>query len=272
MNYFRAALRFWWVVLAGLAAAMAVLVLMLYRVERSWPPQFSSKSVPSYVARTELLVDSPTGPYLRTATARQTPLNLPGNRSSSPAPTVTTNTSVAPTKPLIDAANLFPLFVESDAVARIRFERFGDIPGSVAAKALYATTGENRYRPSILPVMQIAAVSPTAADAIRLAEATARSFGVWLAREQRRAKVPPAQRIVVRQLRVPREALKQGGTQYGLPALLALVLFGGSLGLAVVTDHVFPRRREELVPGPSVADADGSSQPNLTVASRSQSN
>jgi hypothetical protein len=271
MNYVRATLRFWWLALAGLAVASSVLLLMLYRVDRAWPPALVTKAVPSFLATTELLVDSPTGPYFRTATARQTPVKiLPGK--GSPTPAVTTNqTSVAPTKPLVDAANLFPLFIESDAVARLRAERFGIIPGFVRAKALYAVQGQNRYRPSMLPVMQISAVSLTPNNAIRLAEATARAFGIWLTREQKSAKVPLAQRIVMRQLRVPQTATKLGGTHYGLPALLALGLLAAFLGLAVVADHVFPRRELEIAALPGVAGAEGEVQPSLTVASRSQS-
>jgi hypothetical protein len=273
MNYVRAALRFWWVVFAGLAAALSVLVLMLYRVERTWPPRFVTKAVPYYVASTELLVDSPTGPYLRTATARQTPVPAEKRGSTqSSSPTVTTTvTPVAPIKSLVDAANLYPLYIESDAVARLRAERFGEIPGSVSARGLYAAQGTNRYRPSVLPVMQITAVSNGPANAIRLAEATAQTFGVWLAREQGRAHVLPAERIIVRQLRVPRAAAKVGGTHYGLPGLLALALFGAFLGLAVVADHVFPRRKEEFAGAVIVTEPDKAAHPSLAVASKSQS-
>jgi hypothetical protein len=271
VNYVRAVLRFWWLAVAGLAAALLVLVLTLYRVERAWPPVLVTKAVPSYLASTELLVDSPTGPYFRTAIDRQAPLPRVPRKQDSPTQTLTTETPVSPTKLLVDAANLFPLFIESDAVAQVRTERFGAIPGSVRAKALYATRGENRYRPSTLPVMQIAAVSRTPRNAIRLAEATARAFDIWLAREQARTHVPAKQRIVVSQLRVPREASKSGGTSSGLPALLALVVFGTFLGLTVVADRAFPRSGEQVVEASSAVEAEEGAHPNLTVASGSPS-
>ena len=274
MNYVRAALRFWWIALVGAAAALSVLVLMVYRVERTWPPKFVKKSVPYFVASTELLVDSPTGPYFQTSTPRQSPV-LPSVRGSarSSVPTTTTTTGASsPTqiKPLVDAANLFPLFIESDAVARLRTQLFGEIPGSISAKALYASQGENRYRPSVLPVVQITAVSNGPRNAIRLAEATARGFDVWLAREQQSKRVPPEQRIIVRQLREPRDASKIGDTHYGLPGLLAFAVFCAFLGLAVVIDHFFPRR-EEATAAALVPEAEDETQPSLTVASRSQS-
>jgi hypothetical protein len=267
-------LRFWWIGLAGVAAALGVLVLMLYHVKRIWPPLLVAKAIPSYLATTELLVDSPTGPYLRTAVSRQPTTKVSGSRSSSQQPplTVTTNDAVAATKPLVDAANLFPIFVESDEVARIRFERYGDIPGAVQAKALYAAQGANRYRPSVLPVMQIAAVSRKPRNAIRLAEATAKAFQIWLATRQRNAHVPPAQRIIVRQLHAPQTAASLGGTHYGLPALVALALLGGFLGLAVVADHVFPRRPRVLAEAATPTEPDEASQRSIPVASRLHSN
>jgi hypothetical protein len=264
-------LRFWWLVLAGLAVALFALTLMLFRIERVWPPLFVSKAVHSYLATTELLVDSPTDPYLRTGIAKQNPVTLKPNRSASPSLT-TEQATVAPTKALVDAANLFPLFVESDAVARIRMEHFGAIPGAVRAKALYAVQGTNRYRPSSLPVMQIAAVSGTPGNAIQLAERTAQAFNIWLTREQKRAHVPRAQQIIVRQLHVPREAVKQGGASFGLPALVALALFGAFLGLIAVADRMIPRKDEEAAGGMTLAEAQEVPQPSLSVASRSRPN
>jgi hypothetical protein len=272
VNYLRIARRFWWLVVAGLAAASLVLVLMVYRVERKWPPLLAKKAVPSYYATTELLVDSPTGPYIRTGTDRPIPVPRFSRSQESSQPTTTTApTGATPTKALVDAANLFPLFVESDAVARIRIERFGVIPGIVRAKALYAVQGENRYRPSVLPVMQIAAYAQTPRNAVRLAEATARAFGIWLAREQSRAHVPAAQRIVVRQLRVPREAVARSGASYGLPALVAFAVFGAFLGLIVAVDRLLSRRGEQLDTASATGVADEAGQPNLTVASGSHS-
>jgi hypothetical protein len=274
VSYVRAALRFYWIGLFGLAAALLVLVLMVYHVKRTWPPLLVKKAVPTYLATTELLVDSPSGPYLRTAPGRTLPtVPAAGKRSSSQpsAPAVTTNqTSVTPTKPLVDAANLFPLLIQSDAVARLRVERFGNTPGAVSAKALYAAQGANRYRPSMLPVMQISAISGTPANAIRLSETTAQAFGIWLTRQQTTAHVPLAQRIVVRPLRVPQGAVPLGGAHYGLPVVLALALFAAFLGLAVVADHFFPRQGE-FATRASIEDAEEDTHASLTIASRSSS-
>jgi hypothetical protein len=274
MNYVQAALRFWWILLAGVAAGLLVLVLSVYRVQRPFPPKLVKKSVPYFVASTELLVDSPTGPYFQTGGTRVTPVvpSVRGaTRTTTPTQTTTTVTPPAQLKPLVDAANLFPLFIESDAVTKLRVQKFGDTPGVVTAKALYASQGQNRYRPSSLPVIQINAVSRGPEKAVRLAETTARAFDMWLADEQKRTHVAPAQRIIVRELHAPQGATKQGGTHYGLPAVLGLAVFGAFIGLAVLLDHMFPQRKDRFPGRPIVARSEEETHPSLTVASRSQS-
>jgi hypothetical protein len=241
----RAVLRFWWLMLLGVVAGGAVATVMLYRVDLGLPPTLTERAARSYVASTELLVDSPTGPYLRAGIGVTRPVQIPQKTprgQSEPATTETESTVVTDRKALLEAANLFPLLIESDEVSAIRARMMGAVPpGQVRAKALYSLQGENRFRPSVLPVIQIIAQAPSPAAAIRLTRGTAKAFNVWLAAEQRRADVPPKQRVVVRQLRVPRFAVSMGGTSYGLPLLAAAVVVFGFAGLAVLLDRAFPR-------------------------------
>jgi hypothetical protein len=274
MNYFRAALRFWWLLLAGAAVGSLVLLVSVYRVEKKWPPRFVTKNPPTFTATTELLVDSPSGPYLRTATDKPTSIKglATKNGASSSAPTVTTEQGPAvPTKPLVDAANLYPLYIESDEVARLRIKRFGNIPGSIDAKALYSVRSQNRYRPSTLPVIQITGTAKRPKNAVALAEATAKAFTSWLGQRQAQAHIPPIQRIIVLPLHAATHAARQSGTHYGLPLLLAFVVFGAFVGLAVVLDHMFPRRPDAAAVGAEVGEAEEEAPPSLSVASRSHS-
>jgi len=213
--------------------------LLLYHVDRAWPLKVSKRAKPTFVASTELLVDSPSGPYLRTVTKQATEALRSGSKSSK-TPTTTSSSPVAPvtdTKSLIDAANLFPLFIESDAVYAIRRKLVGDIPGVVNAKALYSLAGATRFRPSTIPVMQISASAPRPKFAIALAEGTARAFDIWLARQQERASIPPAQRIIVRELHAPTGAVATGGSSKGLPGLVSLGVLGLFVALAVLLDQ-----------------------------------
>lgn len=258
MNYTRAATRYWWLILLGLAVACLTGILLLYHVERFWPPQLASRATPQYIASTELLVDSPGGPYLRTTTRQATPAlrSLRTGRGSG-TPSSSSEAPVTETKQLIDAANLFPLFVESDAVYQIRRKLVGDIPGFVRAKALYALQGERRFRPSEIPVMQIIATAANEKSAITLTQGTARAFQLWLARQQERAGVPPNQRIIVRELHVPRSAGATGGPAYGLPALASFGVLALFIALAGLLDQARTRSRAaaELRPVPAGQDA-----------------
>ena len=255
----RALVRFWWLVLLGIVAGAVVATAMAYRVELGWPPEtpkLTERTVRTYQASTELLVDSPTGPYLRAGVRLTAPVGvLPGKAStregtqsqkgtSQEAASQSEPTVITDRKALVEAANLFPLLIESDEVSAIRERMLGPVPGLVRAKALYSIQGENRFRPSVLPVIQIAAAAPSPAAAIRLTQGTAKAFTVWLAREQRRAKVPPRQRVVLRQLRVPRGAVASAGPAYGLPVLAAVAVMFGFAGLALLLDRSFPRGAE----------------------------
>jgi hypothetical protein len=253
-QYLQATLRFWWLVLAGIAAALMVPVLLLYQVKSLSPPKLVHRANPSYVAATQLLVDSPTGPYLR-ADARQvspTPTTRSSsNKAPSTNPTPTTTSSepslaASDTKSLVSAANLFPLFVESDAVVAIRTRLIGNVPGRVTARALFSLENPNKFRPSPIPVMQILATAPRPKAAVLLADGTAKAFKIWLTTSQQRAHVPSNQRIVLRELNAARGAAMTGGSSYGLPLIAAFAVLAMFVGAAIAADRAWPRRLSRL--------------------------
>lgn len=251
MNYLNAARRYWWIVLVGVALSCITGIVLVYKVDRLFPPQLSKRAKPVFSASTELLVDSPSGPFLRTLVPKPSSTGVPktpvrttkGGKASTPAPTTTTTpasalpTANTDTKSLVDAANLFPLLVESDAVYAIRRRLVGDIPGAVHAQALYSSQGTSRYRPTVIPVMQIGATAPKAKFAVALADGTARAFRIWLGREQARANIPASERIIVRELHVPRVATASGGSSYGLPGLASFGVLAVFIALAILLDQ-----------------------------------
>jgi hypothetical protein len=238
-TYAGAVWRFRWLIPIALCAAILVPLLMLYRPV--WPAGLQARATVSYVTKTQLLVDSPSGPFLRTETT-------PSGRSVAPVTPGPDTTSElgssfsSDTKSLVDAANLFPLLMESDEVVAVRRKLIGDVPGTVRATALFANQGANRFRPSVLPLMQIIAAAPSPESAVELGEGTARAFRIWLVREQNRANVPAEERIVVRQLNQPSAPEKIGGPGYGMPILAGLAVLGAFFGLAVMLDRLLPRR------------------------------
>src|SRR6266540_4339859 len=92
----RALWRFWWLILIGACIAALVPMLMLYKTK--WPP--TPRVRPAFVATTQILVDSPTGPYLRTQP------KIVGTQAKTKVPTTTQPVvpSGSDTRALVDAA------------------------------------------------------------------------------------------------------------------------------------------------------------------------
>jgi hypothetical protein len=229
----RALWRFGWLIVIGACIAALVPMLMLYKPK--WPP--TPRTRPSYVAKTQILVDSPTGPFLRT---QPKIVGQSQGRNDTPPSKNPVVPSVSDTRSLVEAANLFPLLVTSDEVAAIREKRVGVIRGTVTAKALFASQGVNRYRPGSVPVMEITAVARHPKPALRLATGTATAFEIWLADRQEQSNIPPNQRIVLRPIQAAAVA-KTGSAGKGLPMLVGLAILAAFIGLAIALDRARPR-------------------------------
>jgi hypothetical protein len=262
--YLRALWRFKWIVLLGVVVAVLTPVPLLYHLRPLQHGKFVSRSQVSYIAGTQLIVNNPTSPYLRadlstiqpSTTPRvvvkkpQAPKNATTTTAAKPAqpssssPSANTNIA-ANTRQLIQAANLFPVFILSDEVSILREQMVGHIAGAVTAKALYSLQSPNKYRPSALPIIQILANAPKPENAVKLANSTARAFNLWLVRKQNRSNVPYQQRIIVRPLNVADRARATGGPSYSLPVIAALAVFALFCGIAVILDRQLPKRQEE---------------------------
>ena len=76
-------------------------------------------------------------------------------------------------RPLLAAANLYPLLIESDRVTKLRNEMYGPMEGTVRCNgAVSAVVTPTRYRPSQLPAIDIFATSLAEEKAVALAIAT----------------------------------------------------------------------------------------------------
>jgi uncharacterized protein involved in exopolysaccharide biosynthesis len=246
-----ALLRFWWLVIAGIAAGALVAVFV-----------YSLQSEAKHTATTRVFVNSPSAPYLRTqqsqtlapkvrtvrkATGGTRTVQQPGSASSEAPDTQT----------LVNAANLYPLLIESDRISSIRETQAGTIPGTVKANALNSSTNTfGVFRPSSLPVVEVKATSRTAANAAKLATATVAAFQTWIVDQQRGAGIPSAQRITVQQLESP-VLTTTGGPSLGLPLFIGALVVLGFCGLAVIADNARPARERvqatEPAPGASAS-------------------
>ena len=227
--------RFWWILLLGilLAGLAGVAVVINERDQRT------------YVASTRLLVTSSEAPYYRIGTtdfveAPQSEATEGDDAPTRSAPVLVTDTPDTAT--LIQAANLYPLLIESDQVELMRERMFGTLTGDVSARAIYAVATPGRFELSDVPVIELTAESHTGGEAIALAEAASKAFIRWVSQQQEAAGVEEAERIVVEQLRTPHQAIVSGATPITLVALVGLAVVGAFIALAVALDRIFPRK------------------------------
>lgn len=233
-----ALLRFWWIVGVGVFVGGALAIWMLYEI-----PGFTPREQPLYTATSRLFVTSSEGQYIRLSVPREVDSSSStGGAAGSEGGGGPTVLNVPPNvTPLLAATNLYPLLIESDAVAALREKMFGPLSGTVRANAYSAVSTPTRYSPAQIPVIDISATSGTKKQAIELGEATAAAFRRWVRMEQDRAGLTAEERILIQELRAPRDAIALGGPSFGIPTLVALAVISAFGLLAVVLDQLFPR-------------------------------
>jgi hypothetical protein len=246
--YGGALLRFWWVVGLGVVVAVVAAASMAYNI-----PELTPRESVDYTAKAQLLVTSLEGSYVRLSVPRvvETPSSTEGSDSArgnsagqgesgqQGGPLVVRD---APdVKPLLAAANLYPILIESDQVRKLREKMFGPMSGTVQASALAAVSTPTRFEPSELPVIEIFATSGSEGRAIALANATSKAFKQWIKKQQDSRNLSPAERVIIQELVVPRRALASGGPSFGIPVLVALAVLAAFGILALLLDRIFPR-------------------------------
>jgi capsular polysaccharide biosynthesis protein len=239
----RALTRFWWLVVAGIIIGAAVAVVV-YKLEAK----------PKYTATTSLFVNSPNAPYLRTQQAPTATSTVQPSKKSQAVTKYSVAQSTPDTQTLVNAANTFPLLIQSDPIARVRQEHYGALQGTVTANALNATTNSyGVFRPSPLPVIQVKATANHASTAEQLADATVGAFQIWMKGQQDEHGIPRSDRISVQQLSAP-TVETTGGRSKGLPLFLGVIVLLAFCGLAIMLDHQRPasaESRTEEAPGPA---------------------
>jgi hypothetical protein len=260
--YLGALKRFWWLCGIGLVVALVAAFLMVYSVSLS-TFKLHHRARPTYTASALLLVNSGANPYLRTAVTLTPPSANAVSAAKSARATTTSATlgAVAPTQAarppvvhapdthtLVQAANLFPLLIQSDQITRQRVKMFGKLAGVVTAKAVYSFVTPSRFKPSSFPVIQVQAAAGGPKAAKRLAQETTLAFTSWLVSSQNSSRVPASERIVVQELQAPRGAIATGGTKKSLPLAVGVIVLALFLGAAIVLDRVRPRGKTATSP------------------------
>lgn len=224
-----ALLRFWWVVVVGAAVAIV-----------AGGAVYEHQPKPTYNVSANVLVNSPEAPYLRTAQPQAPSVKTIGGKKKS-----TSVATSAPTPPntqvLVNAANLYPLLIQSDVIAKLRRAKYGPTPGTVTATALASSTNTyGVYHPSPLPVITVKAHSQDAGQGKRLVNQTIRTFEDWIVQRQKASGVAPSQRISVEALQTT--VHETGKRSKGMALFLSVVILLAFGAVAVVADRVRPRR------------------------------
>jgi len=234
----RALLRFWWLVVAGLAAGVIGAAALVER-----------QPGPTYAATETVLVNSANAPFLRTSQTQAQATTAPARgkgKSKGAMQTSVRSSSAAPdTQVLVNAANLYPMFLQSDEIKKLRIELYGTTPGRVTASAMASSTNTyGVYHMSPLPLITVKTTSRRAKSAEKLAVDTVHAFQVWIVKRQKKAGVPVAERIWIEPLRV--RVTSTGGKTYGLPLFVLVVVLLAFSGAAVLVDRLRPRREATL--------------------------
>jgi len=236
--YLHAFQRFWWLGLVALAVAGLAAISSVYRIGfSSIPPSLEKRAQISYASSARILVTSDEAPFFRTTVTRV--LDVPAtDEAGGTRPVVSSSAPDIGT--LVLAANLYPIFIESDEVREIRDRMFGPLPGSVSARAIYAVASASRFELSQVPVVEIFAVAATHSGAVDLAQGTVDAFVRFMDQTQDRAGLKQEERILVKQLQRPEAALASGDASLGLPLLLFVAVIGAFVALTLLLDRLLP--------------------------------
>jgi len=252
--YVGALKRYWWVLVVGVGVALVAAIAAVYRIDfGSVPPSLEKREQITYTSSARLLVTSAEAPYFRTTVPRVSEVPATGEDEE---PSSTTFLTAPDLGTLISTANLYPILVESDEVARIRQELSGPLPGTVTSRAIYEVNSPSRFELSQVPVLEIYGSSDTFGGAVKLTEATVDAFLAYMDRTQDDANLGRDERILLQQIQRPTGAVASGGSSLSLPLMLFVVISAAFAGLAILLDRLFPfgllpARRWRATPEPA---------------------
>jgi capsular polysaccharide biosynthesis protein len=241
----RALIGVWWLVLGGLIVGVVV-----------GGAAYKLQSKARHTATAELLVNSPSQPYLRTAEPQVT------THSSTSRSSATSAATPPDTQTVVTAANLYPFLIQSDQIARYRESLYGQTPGTLTATAHNSSTNSfGVYHPSPLPIIDVTAKARFGSDASTLVNNTVQAFSKWMTAQQRAKGITPSQRITVTELNTP-VVKATGGPKPGLPIFVGFLVFLAFCALALVVGRA---RGGSVATAPApVGHAPGTSaSPNL---------
>ena len=192
-------------------------------------------------------MNSSSAPYLRTQQSQATAprvrtVRKAGGGTRTVQQPSTASTAAPDTETLVNAANLYPLLIESDRIKTIREAQAGTIPGTVTANALNSSTNTfGVYRPSLAARRRDQGDLAHGRERLDAGDRDRGRLPDLDPDQQRSAGIPSAQRITVTQLQEP-VLTTTGGPSLGLPLFVGALVLLGFCGLAVIVDNARPAR------------------------------
>jgi hypothetical protein len=229
--YARVLWRFRLLVAAGLVLALALALLSTVRVGRDG---ISYRESELWSSSIRLLVTQSGFPEGRLYA--QKPLK-PGEEASTEEETSEADVPVADPNRFNALAILYAELASSDPVRQV-MRRDGPVLGKVVATAL-----RDERSGTLLPLIDLAAISTSPRGAAGLAMRGANALNTFLQEQQRANSVPAADRVVVQTIVQPRGALLFQPRSKTMPIVIFLVVMLAIVGLSFLLENLNPRAR-----------------------------
>jgi hypothetical protein len=230
-------LRLYWAVLtrrkrlvaAGLALAVLLALLTVVRIDFA-RGSVGYRSTEKWVSYTRVFVTQRGFPYGEVRTRGSSPSALAAN------------------------ALFYSNVATSDTVLRLAFGPLGPRGTVQAAPVLTASIGN-----SVLPIISIAGIGTSAGDAKRIAAAEAKGLIEYVQLQQRSARIPEDNRIVMKVVNQARFASRLQGRSVTLPVVVFLTVLLAVVGVAFALENM--NRTEPAAAGTEVGSALASARP-----------
>jgi hypothetical protein len=228
--YARVIWRFRLIVMVGLVIALALALLSLVRVS---PSGFSYRHSELCATTTRLLVTQKGAPEVR----------LYSQAPTAPGQTAPTGGEVSSGIPIADPgrfntlAILYAEFANSDPVRRL-IRREGPIRGKVIATPL-----RDDQSGTLLPLIDVTAISTTPRRAVELAQRTTKALDTYLEMQQRANNVPDSDRAIIQTIMQPRIPQVYQPRSKTMAIVVFLAVMFATIGLAFLLENLRPRTR-----------------------------
>jgi hypothetical protein len=243
--YARVLWRFRLLVIAGLVLALALALVSTVSVGRNG---MSYRESELWSSTLRLLVTQSGFPEGRLYA--QKPLKPGEEATTTDEPPAAGDVPVADPNRFNALAILYAELAASDPVRQV-MRRNGPVRGKLIATAL-----RDEQSGTLLPLIDLAAISTSPRAAITLAVRGANALNTFLQEQQRANRVPAADRVVVQTINQPRGALLFQPRSKTMPIVIFLVVMLAVVGLAFLLENLRPRAEEAKGPQKSdIADA-----------------